>query len=203
MDFARVLVTKEMVELRGGMMLFRKAAGAGALLGLIALAAAPGTSPLAQTQTPAESSESERSVERFAGAWVGRTTEGTTVDRRATLGIEPTEGGGFTVTWTSFEAPTRSDSGIIRRERKLDFVQTDTPGLYRARGANDPVTDLAAWAYIDGDVLSLSTVAVQPDGRLERQIYDRTLSADGLFLSYRRYLDADLVRTIDVEFVRL
>lgn len=193
----------ETIELRGGMMLFRNATRAGALLGLIVAAAAPGTSPSAQTQTPAQASQSEPSIDRFAGTWVGRTTEETTVDRRATLGIEPTDGGGFTVTWTSFEAPTRSDSGIIRRERKLDFVQTDTPGLYRARGANDPVTDLAAWAYIDGDVLSLSTVAVQPDGRLERQIYDRTLFGEGLFLSYRRYLDADLVRTIDVEFVRL
>ncbi len=202
MDFVCIPGTKETKDLRGGMMLFRTAAGAGALLGLIVAAAVPG-SPLAQTRMSTEASQSERSFDRFAGAWVGKTTEETSVDRRATLGIEPTEGGGFTVTWTSFEAPTHSDSGIIRRERKLDFVPTDIPGLYRAKGANDPVTDLAAWAYIDGEVLSLSTVAVQPDGRLERQIYDRTVSGDGLFLSYRRYLDADLVRTIDVEFVRL
>lgn len=157
----------------------------------------------AQTTPTAPSSVSESGIERFAGAWVGRTTEATDVERKATLAIDPAEGGGFTVTWTSFEAPTRSDSGIIRRERQLDFIPTETTGLYRARGANDPVTDLAAWAHIAGDVLSVSTIAVLEDGRLERQIYDRTLTEEGLFLSYRRFLNADLVRAIDAEFSRL
>lgn len=154
--------------------------------------------------TPAvPGSVSEGGIDRFAGVWVGKTTEATDVERKTTLTIDPTEGGGFTVTWTSFETPTRGDSGIIRRERHLEFVQTETTGLYRARGANDPVTDLAAWAHIAGDVLSVSTIAVLEDGRLEHQIYDRTLTDEGLFLSYRRYLNADLVRAIDAEFSRL
>jgi hypothetical protein len=143
----------------------------------------------------------QSTLEDFSGPWIGQTVGDATVDRRGTLLIEPHTQGGFDIEWTSFEA--ESDGEPKMRQRRLAFAPSDREGLWRGEGDNDPVAGTAAWAYIAGRTLTINVVAVLDDGRLERQIYYRTLTRDGLTLAYRRFLDDEIDRALELKFFRL
>jgi hypothetical protein len=140
----------------------------------------------------------------FSGPWVGSTGTNAEIVRNATLLIEP-KGSGFTMTWTNFEAdqPDAPSTKVTARARSMSFEASKRAGLWRATGTGDPVLNHAGWAYIKGRTLIVSTIAVLPDGRLEQQIYDRTLTDKGLTLAYRRLLDGQTAKTIEAEFLKL
>ena len=163
-------------------------------LGLLAALAGPSLAAAASAETAA-------ALDDFAGSWVGRSTPGSDRERAATLAIEPRPKGAFRVEWDSFEADASGD--VTRRGGRLVFRPSKAPGIWLADVKRDPFETLAAWAVIDDRALLVSTVSLRPDGRLERQLYRRTLTADGLALSYRRWLDQDLDREIDAEFLRV
>ena len=140
-------------------------------------------------------------LEEFFGPWIGQTIGDQPVERRGTLLLEPREPDGFAVEWTSFEA--EADGEAKMRQRRLAFAPSQRQGLWRAEGANDPVAGPAAWAYIAERTLTINIVAVQDDGRLERQVYYRTLTRDGLTLAYRRFLDDEIERALELKFFRL
>lgn len=140
-------------------------------------------------------------IEDFAGPWIGQTVGDSDVERRATLLIEPVEPDGFSVEWSSFEAS--EDGEPTARQRRLVFRPAERKGLWRAGGANDPVADHAAWAFIANRTLTVNVAAVRDDGRLERQVYYRTLTRDGLTLAYRRFVDDELERALELKYVRL
>jgi hypothetical protein len=89
------------------------------------------------------------------------------------------------------------------RQRSLAFAPAGREGWWRGAGTHDPVAGVAAWAYIAGRTLTVNVMAVLDDGRLERQIYDRTLTKDGLTLAYRRFLDDEIDRALELKFFRL
>lgn len=140
-------------------------------------------------------------LEAFFGPWIGQTVGDTPVERRGTLLIEPRDSGGFSVEWTSFEAEDAGEAKM--RQRRLDFAPAERAGLWRGEGDNDPVAGTAAWAYVAGRTLTVNIVAVLDDGRLERQVYYRTLTAEGLTLAYRRFLDDEIERALELKFYRL
>jgi hypothetical protein len=140
----------------------------------------------------------------FSGPWVGSTGPNAEIVRNATVLIEPHKGGGFALTWTNFEATEDKPAApVTERKRKLSFEASKRAGLWRASGANDPVASYAGWAFIKGRTLTVDIVAVLADGRLERQVYDRTLTDKGMKLTYRRLLDGQVAKTIDAEFLKL
>lgn len=143
----------------------------------------------------------EAELERFLGPWIGQTVHDAPIERRGTLLIERREPGGFSVEWTNFEAVEDGDARI--RQRRLDFAPAERAGLWRGEGDNDPVAGVAAWAYVAGQTLTVNIVAVLDDGRLERQVYYRTLTRDGLTLAYRRFLDDEIDRALELKFFRL
>ena len=152
---------------------------------------------------PGAFAQQKATVADFAGPWVGRSEAGSDRERATTLLIEPAAEGAFQITWASFEADPPGSGHVTARERKLTFRPSKAPGIWLANPSSDPFDTLAAWAEIEGRTLNVSTVALRPDGRLERQSYKRTLTQDGLALSYRRWLDQDLDREIDAEFLKL
>ena len=97
----------------------------------------------------------------------------------------------------------RCGTPVTERKRTMAFEPSKRPGLWRGTGTNDPVAIRAAWAHIKGRTLTINVIAVLDDGRLERQIYDRTLTAKGLTLTYRRLLDGKEAKTIEAEFLKL
>ena len=137
-------------------------------------------------------------LEDFLGPWIGQTVDDSPLERRGTLLIERAGPDGFAIEWTSFEAPEGE-----MRQRRLVFGPAQREGLWRSAGANDPVAGAAAWAYVTGRTLTVNTIAVLGDGRLERQIYYRTLTRDGLTLAYRRFIDDEIERTLELKFYRL
>ena len=141
-------------------------------------------------------------LDDFLGPWIGHTVSDAPIERRGTVLIERRgDGGGFAVTWTSFEA--EEDGEPTERQRQLAFVPAERAGLWRGEGANDPVGGTAAWAYVAGRTLTINVVAVLADGRLERQVYYRTLTNDGLTLAYRRFLDDEVARALELKYIRL
>ena len=162
------------------------------ILALGLLVAPEGSFPAARAETAATLGD-------FAGSWVGRSTPGSDRERAATLVIEPRPKNGFRIEWDSFEADRSGD--VTRRGGRLAFRPSKAPGVWLADVSKDPFETLAAWAVIEGRALLVSTVSLRPDGRLERQLYRRTLTPDGLALSYRRWLDQDLDREIEAEFL--
>jgi len=61
----------------------------------------------------------------------------------------------------------------------------------------DPMTGApVVWARIAGDTLSVILVSIAENGDLETQIYDRTLTEDGLRLLFRRFVNGEKVREI-------
>ena len=140
-------------------------------------------------------------LEGFLGPWIGQTVGDQDVERRGTLLIERRDPAGFTIEWTSFEA--EEDGEAKKRQRRLAFAPAEREGLWRAEGENDPIAATAAWAYVEGRTLTINIVAVLDDGRLERQIYYRTLTKDGLTLAYRRFLDDEIDRALELKFFRL
>ena len=139
----------------------------------------------------------------FIGPWAGHTRQGQKVERAATLLIEPNDDGGFVITWASFEAG-EAPGAVERRERKLHFRKTSEPNLWLADApTTDPFSHIAAWARITGETLRIDTLALHRDGRLERQVYNRRLDEHLLKLTYRRYVEGELIRTLEAGFVSL
>ena len=150
----------------------------------------------AQAQPPAHAAVAE-----FAGSWVGRSQPGSDRQRATTVVIEPLKGNAFRIEWESFEADRAGE--IVRRGDRLVFRPSRTQGIWLADGKRGPFEMLAAWAFIADRSLVVSTAALRSDGRLERQLYRRTLTQDGMALAYQRFLDQDLDREIGAEFLRV
>lgn len=140
----------------------------------------------------------------FAGPWAGHTEQDTSAKRAATLLIEEQPGGGFSVTWASFEAGDVAGS-VRQRERKMTFRPTAETGIWVADEASpDPFAHLAAWARIVDRTLRIDVLGLRRDGQLERQVYERRLKDGGMMmLTYRRFVEDELTRTIEADFLRL
>jgi hypothetical protein len=150
-----------------------------------------------------EMAEAAAKLADFRGPWVGSTGPNADIVRNATILIELKKGGGFAVTWTSFEAvEDKPAAPVNERKRMMAFEPSKRAGLWRATGANDPVASRAGWAVIKGQTLTVGIVAVLADGRLEQQVYDRTLTANGMKLVYRRLVDGRETKTIEAEFLK-
>ena len=152
---------------------------------------------------PAYAQQKPASISDFMGPWVGRSQPGSDRERAATVLIETAPDNGFKVTWANFESDPAGSGEVTERERTLVFRPSKVNGIWLSEPSKDPFDTLAAWARVEDRSLIVSTAALRSDGRLERQSYRRTLTKDGLALEYRRWLDQDLDRQIDAEFLRL
>lgn len=155
---------------------------------------------LAVAAAPARAEQAQ--IEEFLGPWVGQTVGESEVERKATLLIEATDGGGLQLEWTSFE-PREGRPDARVRQRRLELRPSERKGLWRGVGENDPVAGEAAWAFVASRTLTVNVAAVRDDGRLERQIYYRTLTREGMTLAYRRFLDDEVERALEFKFIRL
>ncbi|HEV7286721.1 MAG TPA: hypothetical protein VGN75_17860, partial [Kaistia sp.] len=140
----------------------------------------------------------------FTGPWAGHTEKDTSTKRAATLLIEQRPDGGFSITWASFEAGDIAGS-VLQRERRMTFAPTAEPGIWTAEDtSSDPFAHLGAWARIDGRTLRIDVLGLRRDGKLERQVYERALESDDMMLlTYRRFVEDELTKTIGANFMRL
>ena len=137
------------------------------------------------------------SLDQFYGYWEGETTSVSDGPPRAAFAlIEEEPAGGLSVRWRNISVGL--DGTIIQREGDLDFVISDAG--WTAINAPEGVEGVAVF---DEGILTVTLLTTDLEGRVERQVYDRTiLPDDRLRVNYSRYIDAELRRTIEVIYRR-
>lgn len=144
--------------------------------------------------------------EKFYGHYEGEAvseTDGEIGKRDLEVKIEGREAG-YNVTWVSV---TRKSSGKIKRkEYSIDFLPSRREGLYRSAMRSglfgqavplDPMQgDPYVWARIEGDTLTVYALIISEQGGYEMQVYDRSLTANGMDLKYSRVRDGEILRTV-------
>jgi len=158
-------------------------------------------------------------LEEFFGVYVGVAEvldeKGQAIgERHVDMVVEPDKRDGFKTTTIAVTlADGQRDKPGVKRDVVNSAFVFDGDGVYLAseRGSlfskkKDPdliAGDVLRWARIKDRTLSLFSFVIEPDGRYELQITDRTLTAAGIDLSFRRYLDGIVVRTVAGRTVRV
>jgi len=120
--------------------------------------------------------------------------------------IRPTDGGGFSVRWTSVirQGGDPRAPDVRRKETVRTFAPTERPNVFRAREEGDPYRDgELSWARIEGTTLIVYQMVIGADGRYEVQRYRRTLSGTGMQLTYSRIRDGEQIRTVQGRLVKI
>ncbi|MGF1640133.1 MAG: hypothetical protein ACFCUO_04215 [Rhodospirillales bacterium] len=145
----------------------------------------------------------------FFGTFAGRTLMpmGEARNRDLQVAIRPYGAFGFSVEWRT----TIDAFGNRPRERMqtLDFEPTRRPGIYTvARGdggsADGPAEgEPYAWARLAGATLTVGVLTVDDRGDYVVQSYDRTLTADGMALSFHRVRNGRIERQLRATLKRI
>lgn len=155
----------------------------------------------------------DQTYERFFGEYEGTgfvDPAGSLETRDLKVNIVETDKG-FKVTWVSI---SRSSSGKTKRKSyTVEFQPSKREGIYSAamrtdlfgnRVPLDPMSgDPYVWARIDENMLIVYAMLINDDGGYEMQVYERTLTPNGLDLSYSRIRDGKKLRTITANLKRI
>jgi hypothetical protein len=112
---------------------------------------------------------------------------------------------GFSVSWTTVQrqkGDTRAPTAVDKTTT-LTFAATDKRNVWRATEAGDPMGSGYAWARIKESTLTISIMQVASDGGFELQVFDRTLSGNGMELRFARFRDGERVRTAKGRLVKV
>lgn len=168
--------------------------------------------------SPATAAE-DRALEDFYGDFVGRSIAGSTgvtgdeaelAPRHLNVSIHPIDDG-FTIAWLTIT--TRASGKTKAKSYLVDFRATARPGLYASAmrrdtsGALVPLDPMSGdpyvWASLAGATLSVHAMLVTDDGGYEIQIYRRTLTDDGMDLTFQRFRDGVLMKEIAGTLIRV
>ena len=153
--------------------------------------------------------------EAFYGVYAGRgvaNTSGTLTDRDLSVEIRSDDNGkGFIVAWSTVSK--RKVGSAKRKNYRIRFVPTKRPQVYSsAMRVNmfgravplDPLNgDPYVWAVISGKTLKVHALIVTDDFGYEMQVYERTLTNEGLDLKFSRVRNGEQYRDVLAKLVRL
>jgi archaellin len=155
----------------------------------------------------------DRAVEDFYGEYAGRSISAS-ADKLKTRDINVEIKAirrGFNVSWTT--VTFRKGGKATRKSYTIDFRKTKRDGIFQSamrqdvfgnRTPNDPMKgDPYVWARIRGDTLSVYALIVTGDGSYDMQVYNRTLTANGMTLDFKRFLEGQEVKAITGELQRI
>jgi hypothetical protein len=147
----------------------------------------------------------------FAGQWQGSGVSESEVSvtfsmtaRDLNVAIE-VQGDNFIVTTTTVQRKKGDPSNpqAVRKTSKREFVPGTKPGVWLAKGNGTPASTQAfTWARIMDQTLTITSVEVDKDGGSNLLIYDRSLTASGMKLEFRRLVDGFLVRTVSGRLIK-
>lgn len=151
-------------------------------------------------------SEAAYQYEKFIGEYLGEgiSSEGNDLTKRdLRVEIKP-NGEGFSLTWVSV---THEKNGTLKRKAyTVQFKPKGKAGLYGSAMRTDmfgnqvPLDPLKGepyvWARISGDTLFVYALLITEEGGYEMQVYERTLSPNGMDLTYSRVRDGEMMRTV-------
>jgi len=161
----------------------------------------------------------DRGLEDFYGDFVGKSIAGSTAvtgegaelsPRHLNVSIHPNDNG-FTIAWLTIT--TRASGKTKAKSYLINFRDTARPGLYASAmrrdttGALVPLDPMSGdpyvWAGIAGATLTVHALLVTDEGGYEVQIYHRTLTDDGMDLTFQRFRDGVLMKEIAGKLVRV
>ncbi len=151
-------------------------------------------------------------IDPFLGNYTGRTIssgEDGLSERDLAVTIEKLDKG-FRVAWTTVSQ--RPDGSLKRKAYRIDFKPSVRPSIYSSSmrknkfGRSVPLDPLKGepyvWAKIEGRTLTVYALLITDQGGYEMQVYRRTLSAQGLELSFNRFRDGQRLKAIEGTLVR-
>ncbi len=162
----------------------------------------------------------DAAIDEFFGTYVGggvaQRDDGTTEQRDMDVSIKAYKNNGFTLSWITVvrdEVGGRTGAGVKRRSVEEDFVPSpEMPGIFvsapegglfsQAELANPLSGDPFRWASLRGNTLAVYSAGINPNGGTELQIYERTLTAEGLDVSFVRLADEDVKVRVDGSLIR-
>lgn len=142
-------------------------------------------------------------ISSFAGVYQGSgVAEGrdnvffTVTARDLDVVIRPTDDG-FDVTWTTISHGTTRGQRVVRRSETVSFVAAGKPGVFRPATQVEPLSGAPYyWARVAGPTLTVYALILAENGAYELATWGRTLTANGMDLTFRRLKDGEAVRTV-------
>jgi hypothetical protein len=156
---------------------------------------------------PGPLAAADRPLRDFFGEYVGQSISGAEeglTARDLNVVIKPWKERGFTLDWTTV---IHARSGTRRQSYSINFQPSPRPGIYGSAMRNDmfggeaPLDPLKGgpyvWARIDGDTLTVNSMTITDEGGYEIQTFNRTLTPQGMQLSFSRVRNGETLREID------
>lgn len=169
----------------------------------------------------AGNAHANEAVEKFFGNYVGA---GSAVildqDRREIRDLDVTverfKNEGFTLKWITVirdENGGRTGADVKRREVEENFIPVEDKenvfilspegGLFQKSELPNPLRgDAVRWAAIDGDAMTVYSLAISETGGSELQVYRRSLTDKGMNISFMRLQDEDVRVRMSGDLVR-
>jgi len=173
---------------------------------------------LAAVALPAQADED---ISRFFGTYVGsgnaeNIARGDVEVRDLDVTITAHKDDGFVLKWITVvrgEDGARTGEDVKRREVEETFIPAkDRPnvfipapngGLFQKAETPNPLDGEAArWAAIEGNAMTVYSLAISEGGGAELQVYRRALTEKGMDISYLRLHDEDVVLRMKGTLVR-
>jgi len=157
-------------------------------------------------------SAADLGIKAFTGHWQGNGISESEVSvafrmtaRDLDVKIE-TSGSGFAIVTTTVQRKKGDPSNpvAVRKSSRREFVPGNRPGLWVARDSGMASDGKASvWARIREQTLTITSIAANEEGGSNVLIYDRSLSASGMKLDFRRLVDGYVVRTVSGRLVKI
>ncbi len=167
------------------------------------------------------SAHATEAVEKFFGNYVGSgTAEVFGEDRRESRDLDVTleryKDDGFTLKWITVIRDAedgRVGDGVKRREVEENFVPVEDKenvlilspegGLFQKSELPNPLRgDAVRWAAIDGNAMTVYSLAINATGGSELQVYRRSLTDKGMSIRFLRLQDEEVKVRMSGELVR-
>lgn len=153
----------------------------------------------------------DASIDAFKGQWRGNAlseNDGSVYFQVTARDLDVQISGadnGFTITWTTIQRQKGSTANptAVNKSTTMTFAATGKPNLWRATDTVDPMQGVYAWARIRGNTLTVNSMVIGDDGAFELQIYERTLTGEGMTLQFARHRDGERVRTAKGRMVKI
>ena len=118
--------------------------------------------------------------------------------------IEPANEG-FRLTWTTYFVSSGANADVSLKEKSasLTFTPSQDENRFDAVGTGDPLSGVpATWARLEDDSIIVNSVQVKADGSYDLTSYIRTLTEDGLDVTFIRFKDGNVTRRVRADLTR-
>ncbi len=144
----------------------------------------------------------------FVGDYIGSANvvdeDGTETPRDMSVSIHEIKGG-FNVSWKT--TTYKLDGRVKEQKFSIDFKPSERPDVFSAAmkrnvfGHEVPLDPMQGepfvWGRIEGDTLTVFSLFIGETGDYELQQFDRTLAEGGLDLSFSRFRNGEMSRSVN------